>query len=140
VPAACPSRVPPLDPANCVPGAVLIPPTPPQLTCTLRRSLASSVIGRDWLSSESTTSLLRKRKASEADGQLTPSEGRPQKRQTPDSLAAADLPATPVTNASDKMDSDDEFNSSMSGNDFDEDSDMDLEEGMVLTLDCENRC
>jgi ariadne-1 len=27
------------------------------------------------------------------------------------------------------MDSDDEFNSSMSGNDFDEDSDMDLEEG-----------
>jgi hypothetical protein len=34
-----------------------------------------------------------------------------------------------VTNASDKMDSDDEFNSSMSGNDFDEESDMDLEDG-----------
>ena len=28
------------------------------------------------------------------------------------------------------MDSEDEFNSSMSGNDFDEDSDMDLEDGV----------
>ena len=36
--------------------------------------------------------------------------------------------------ASPKMDSDDEFNSSMSGNDFDEDSDMDLEEGELLRL------
>jgi hypothetical protein len=117
---ACPSRVrrhsTPAQPSNSA-------------ASTLRRSLASSVIGRDWLSSETTTSLIRKRKASEADGQVTPSEGPPQKRQTPDSLAAADLPATPVTNASDKMDSDDEFNSSMSGNDFDEDSEMDLEEG-----------
>jgi hypothetical protein len=34
-----------------------------------------------------------------------------------------------VTNASEKMDSDDDFNSSMSGNDFDEESDMDLEDG-----------
>jgi ariadne-1 len=32
------------------------------------------------------------------------------------------------------MDSDDEFNSSMSGNDFDEDSDMDLEEGKELVV------
>jgi hypothetical protein len=69
----------------------------------------------------------RKRKASEADGQLTPSEGPPLKRQTPESLPV-DLPATPVTNASEKMDSDD-FNSSMSGNEFDEESDMDLEDG-----------
>lgn len=75
-----------------------------------------------------TTPPTRKRKASEADGQLTPSEGPPQKRQTPESLHP-DLPATPVTNASDKMDSEDEFNSSMSGNDFDDDSDMDLEDG-----------
>jgi hypothetical protein len=34
-----------------------------------------------------------------------------------------------MTNASEKMDSDDDFNSSMSGNDFDEESDMDLEDG-----------
>jgi hypothetical protein len=34
-----------------------------------------------------------------------------------------------VTNVSDKMDSDDDFNSSMSGNDFDDNSDMDLEDG-----------
>ncbi|KAH7409944.1 hypothetical protein DE146DRAFT_604566, partial [Phaeosphaeria sp. MPI-PUGE-AT-0046c] len=73
-------------------------------------------------------------KASEADGQLLASEGPPQKRQTPETNPA-DLPATPVTNASLKMDSDDDFNSSMSGNDFDEDSDMDLEDDSDYDVD-----
>lgn len=40
------------------------------------------------------------------------------------------MPATPETDASGKMDSDDDFNSSMSGDEFDDqDSDMGLEEG-----------
>jgi len=68
----------------------------------------------------------RKRKASEADGRLISAQGPPQKKQTPD---ISDLPATPVTNASDKMDSDD-MDSSLSGNEFDEDSDLGMEEGI----------
>lgn len=39
------------------------------------------------------------------------------------------------------MDSDDEFNSSMSGNDFDDDTDdMDLEEGMKLAVCVQRHC
>lgn len=58
---------------------------------------------------------------------------------TPDTLLA-DLPATPPPDA-DKMDSDDEFNSSMSGNDFDDDTDdMDLEEGKELAMTVQRHC
>ena len=64
-----------------------------------------------------------KRKADEADNYLSPAEEPPLKKKS--QLASAEtLPVTPATDAA-KMDSDDEFNSSMSGDDFD-DQDSDL--------------
>jgi ariadne-1 len=102
-----------------------VPPTPTSRTFAAAWLVPSSGGTGLYLI---TTSSTRKRKAPEADGHLTPSEGPPQKRQTPET-PFGDLPATPVTNASDKMDSEDDFNSSMSGNEFDDDSEMDLEEG-----------
>lgn len=68
----------------------------------------------------------RKRKADEAS-YLSPAEEPPHKKAQND--AAVHLPDTPATEP-DKMDSDDDFNSSMSGDDFDDqDSDMGLEDG-----------
>ena len=92
-----------------------------------RRSLAfRHQAGHHIFTTTPTTA--RKRKASEADNYLSPAEEPPQKRKT-SRVSAIDLPATPATNAG-KMDSDDEFNSSQSGNDFDDqDSDLDLEDG-----------
>ena len=67
-----------------------------------------------------------KRKADEADNYLSPAEEPPRKKSNP---SVVTLPATPATDAG-KMDSDDDFNSSMSGDDFDDqDSDLGLEEG-----------
>jgi len=76
-----------------------------------------------------------KRKADEADNYLSPAEEPPLKKKT--QLASANkLPVTPATNAdADKMDSDDEFNSSMSGDDFDDqDSDLGLEDGTYAVI------
>jgi ariadne-1 len=56
----------------------------------------------------------------------------PRKKKSPDVVDAAALPATPVTNTSANMDSDDGFNSSqMSEDEFmeDQDSDIELDEG-----------
>ncbi|KAJ4347767.1 translation initiation factor eIF-2B epsilon subunit, GEF [Ascochyta clinopodiicola] len=77
-----------------------------------------------------------KRKASEADIQLSPSE-EPRKKtlKSPEPPIIA-LPATPDTNASGNMDSDDDFNSSLSGEDFeDQDSDMDIEDDSDFDMD-----
>lgn len=77
---------------------------------------------------------VHKRKASEADFTLSPSE-EPRKKalKTPEPPVIDDLPATPVTNASGTMDSDDDFNSSMSGEDFeDQDSDLGIEDGRCM--------
>ena len=69
---------------------------------------------------------------------MSPAEEPPnqkKKKKTSQHIAAVDLPATPATDA-EKMDSDDEFNSSLSGGDFDDlDSDMSLEEGTGLSLE-----
>ncbi|RMZ73700.1 RING finger [Pyrenophora seminiperda CCB06] len=71
----------------------------------------------------------------EAENYLSPAEEPPLKRKK-SSLASA--PTLSVTHATDahKMDSDDEFNSSMSGDDFDDqDSDMGLEEDSDFDMD-----
>jgi len=75
-----------------------------------------------------------KRKADEADNYLSPAEEPPLKKKS--QLASAEtLPVTPATDAA-KMDSDDEFNSSMSGDDFDDqDSDLGLEEDSDFDMD-----
>ena len=78
-----------------------------------------------------------KRKADEADNYLSPAEEPPLKKKS--QLASANkLPVTPATNINadaDKMDSDDEFNSSMSGDDFDDqDSDLGLEDGTYAVI------
>ena len=76
-----------------------------------------------------------KRKADEADNYLSPAEEPPLKKKSP-LASASKLPVTPAINAdADKMDSDDEFNSSMSGDDFDDqDSDLGLEDGTYAVM------
>lgn len=105
---------------------------------SFRRRLSSprSVIRRDSsIITPSTT--LRKRKADEADNYLSPAEEYPHKKTN---HPVVTLPATPATDAG-KMDSDDDFNSSMSGDDFDDqDSDLDLEEGAHTPAAAEDTC
>lgn len=82
-----------------------------------------------------TTPTVHKRKASEADITLSPSdEPRKKTQKSPEPPTIDNLPATPVTNASGTMDSEDDFNSSMSGEDFeDQDSDLEIEDGKCLS-------
>ena len=103
--------------------------TPPCVLGAYNRSYPhrqpGSVIRRD-ISIITPPTTLRKRKADEADNYLSPAEEPPHKKTN---SPVVSLPATPATHA-DKMDSDDDFNSSMSGDDFDDqDSDLGLEEG-----------
>ncbi|KAL1609606.1 hypothetical protein SLS59_001113 [Nothophoma quercina] len=96
-----------------------------------------SVIRRNGLKITTTPPTVHKRKASEA--QITPSpldEPRKKAAKSPEPPLIDNLPATPVTNASGNMDSDDDFNSSMSGEDFeDQDSDLGIEDDSDFDMD-----
>jgi ariadne-1 len=116
---------------------VLCQPT----TTHVRRFLfaaACSVIGGLAQTPPNTSQSTRKRKVTEADNYLSPAEEPLKKKKTSTSPSAVDLPVTPTTPATEddyrKMDSDDDFNSSMSGADFDEQDsdDLGLEEGIEL--------
>ncbi|CAE6996954.1 hypothetical protein P3342_000490 [Pyrenophora teres f. teres] len=102
-------------------------------TCT--SAPPRSVIRRNLTSTTTPSTTAHKRKADEADNYLSPAEEPPLKKKSP--LPSTNkLPDTPATETADKMDSDDEFNSSMSGDEFDDqDSDMGLEEDSDFDMD-----